>query len=104
MFIGSLIGIVEDSLSGAFLGPHLLSKSFVGYFSSLMYSRFFIWTPLLGIISIALLTVTDSFIVFTARSIFDTMPVNIGTAVFIIGMQSLLNVPLGLFIKPKKEE
>ncbi len=104
IFIGSLIGIVEDSLSGAFLGPHLLSKSLVGYFSSLMYNRFFVWTPLLAVISISLLTVTDSFIVFTSRSIFDKMPVNIGTAAFIIGMQSLLNAPFGLFIKPKKEE
>lgn len=104
MVIGSLIGIVEDSLSGAFLGPHLLSKSVVGYFSSLMYSRFFIWTPLLGIISISLLTVTDSFIVFALRSIFDKMPVNIGAAAFIIVMQSILNAPFGLLLKPKSVE
>lgn len=104
MVIGSLIGIVEDSLSGAFLGPHLLSKSVVGYLSSLMYSRFFIWTPLLGIISISLLTVTDSFIVFTSRSIFDKMPVNIGAAAFKIVMQSILNAPFGLLLKPKSVE
>lgn len=104
MVIGSLIGIVEDSLSGAFLGPHLLSKSVVGYLSSLMYSRFFIWTPLLGIISISLLTVTDSFIVFTSRSIFDKMPVNIGVAAFKIVMQSILNAPFGLLLKPKSIE
>ncbi|MFH1025304.1 MAG: rod shape-determining protein MreD, partial [Nitrospirota bacterium] len=38
MVFGSFIGIVEDSISGAFLGPNLLSKGLIGYLSSLMYS------------------------------------------------------------------
>ncbi len=104
MLIGSLVGIIEDSLSGAFLGPNLLSKGLVGYLSSFMYSRYFIWTPLLGTISVAAFTLMDSFIVFASRSIFDRMPVTIGTAVLIIAIQSLLNAPFGLFIKPKKVE
>lgn len=101
MFFGSLIGIVEDSLSGAFLGPNLLSKGLLGYFSSFVYSRFFIWTPLLGILSIFVLTSIDSTVVFISRSIFDRMPVSIGAAVFIVAIQSLLNAPLGIFLKPK---
>lgn len=101
MFFGSLIGIIEDSLSGAFLGPNLLSKSLVGYLSSFIYSRFFIWTPLLGIISISVLTLIDSSVVFMSRSIFNKMPVSIGAAVFIIAIQSLSNAPLGIFFRPK---
>ncbi len=103
MFSGSLIGIVEDSLSGAFLGPNLLSKGLIGYLSSFIYSRFFVWTPVLGIISISFLTLTDGFIVFLSRSIFDKMPANIGAAAFIILFQSLLNAPFGMFLKPKNE-
>ena len=101
MFFGSLIGIIEDSLSGAFLGPNLLSKSLVGYLSSFIYSRFFIWTPLLGIISISVLTLIDSSVVFVSRSIFNKMPVSIGASVFIIAIQSLSNAPLGIFLRPK---
>jgi rod shape-determining protein MreD len=101
MFLGALIGIVEDSLSGAFLGPNLLSKGLVGYLSSLIYCRFFVWTPLLGVISISLLTFIDGFIVFVSRSLFDKMPVGIGTAVFIIAMQSIMNAPLGMLLRPK---
>jgi rod shape-determining protein MreD len=101
MFFGSLIGIIEDSLSGAFLGPNLLSKSLVGYLSSFIYSRFFIWTPLLGIISISVLTLIDSSVVFMSRSIFNKMPVSIGASVFIIAIQSLSNAPLGIFLRPK---
>jgi rod shape-determining protein MreD len=101
IFFGSLIGIIEDSLSGALLGPNLLSKGLAGYLSSLIYSRFFIWTPLLGIISISALTLIDSSIVFISRSIFAKIPVSIGTAFFAIAMQSVLNAPLGIFIRPK---
>jgi len=101
MFLGALIGIVEDSLSGAFLGPNLLSKGLIGYLSSFVYSRFFVWTPLLGMISISVLTFIDGFIVFMSRSLFDKMPVGIGTAVFIIAMQSIANAPLGILLRPK---
>jgi rod shape-determining protein MreD len=101
IFFGSLIGIVEDSLSGALLGPNLLSKGLAGYLSSLIYSRFFIWTPLLGIISISALTLIDSSIVFISRSIFDKIPVSIGAAFFAIAIQSLLNAPLGILLRPK---
>lgn len=101
MFFGSVIGLIEDSLSGAFLGPNLLSKGLLGYLSSFMYSRFFIWTPLLGIISISALTLIDSTVVFMSRSIFDRMPVSIGAAAFIVTIQSLVNAPLGILLKPK---
>jgi rod shape-determining protein MreD len=100
MFFGALIGILEDSLSGAFLGPHLLSKGLLGYLSALLYSRFFIWTPLLGIISAAVLTLADGFMVFILRSIFDRMPGSIGAALLIITLQALLNAPFGFLMKP----
>lgn len=102
MFLGALIGIVEDSLSGAFLGPNLMSKGLIGYLSSFVYSRFFVWTPLLGMISISVLTFIDGFIIFVSRSLFDKMPVGIGTAVFIIAMQSIANAPLGMLLRPQK--
>lgn len=100
MFYGSLIGVVEDSLSGAFLGPHMLSKGLVGYLSSFIYHKFFIWTPVLGIIGLTAFTITDGFIVFTSRTVFDRMPSGLGTASFIIIMQSFINGIIGIFIKP----
>jgi len=103
MFIGSFIGIIEDSLSGTLLGPNLLSKALIGYASSFLYSRFFMWTPLIGMISLSLFTFADSLAVFILRSIFSRMPSDAGTAFVIILIQSLFNAPLGLFLKPKKE-
>jgi len=101
ILFGSFIGILEDSLSGALLGPNLLSKGLIGYLSYFIYSRIFIWTPLFGIISISALTLIDSSVVFISRSIFDKMPVSLGAAFFTIAIQSLLNAPLGIFIRPK---
>jgi len=103
MLIGSAIGIIEDSLSGAFLGPHLLSKGLIGYLSSLTYSRFFIWTPLLGIITMSVLTFIDGLIIFASRSIFDKMPAGFLVALLLILIQSLLNAPFGLILRPKTE-
>ncbi|MEW6214007.1 MAG: hypothetical protein AB1478_02200 [Nitrospirota bacterium] len=101
MFLGSLLGMAEDSLSATFLGPNLLSKGLVGYFSSFMSGSFFRWTPLLGIIGISILTLIDSTVIFISRSIFDKMPVGIGTAVFTVTIQSMINAPLGIFLRPK---
>jgi rod shape-determining protein MreD len=102
MFFGSLIGSVEDSLSGAFLGPNLLSKGIMGYFSSFMSGSFFRWTPLLGAIGITVLTIVDNALVFASRSFFDRMPASIKAAVFITVIQSVINAPLGLFLRPKE--
>jgi len=104
MLIGSVIGMIEDSLSGAFLGPHLLSKGLIGYLSSLTYSRFFIWTPLLGMITLFVLTFIDGLIIFASRSIFDRMPAGFLVALFMIVIQSLLNAPFGFILRPKTEQ
>lgn len=101
MFFGALIGLIEDIISGVLLGPNILSKGLIGYLSSSLYRKLFIWTPLIGAINIFSLTFLDSSIVFILRSIFDKIPVDMGTALFIIMVQSLVNAPLGIFIKPK---
>jgi rod shape-determining protein MreD len=101
MFFGALIGLVEDITSGSLLGPNILSKGLIGYLSSSLYKRLFIWTPLIGAINIFSLTFLDCSIVFILRSVFDKVPVEIGAALFIIIIKSIVNAPLGIFIKPK---
>ena len=101
MFFGALIGLIEDIISGSLLGPNILSKGLIGYLSSSLYKKLFIWTPLLGVINIFSLTFLDCSIVFILRTIFDKVPVNISAAFFIIIVKSIVNAPLGIFIKPK---
>ncbi|UCE80027.1 MAG: rod shape-determining protein MreD [Nitrospiraceae bacterium] len=105
LFIGALIGAIEDSVSSSFLGPHMLSKGIVGYAASFMISGgFFRWTPVLGMILLSVLTLTDNAIGFISRTLFDKMPDALSTMFFISIMQSLLNAPAGIFLRPSDEE
>jgi rod shape-determining protein MreD len=102
MLLGSVIGMVEDSLSGTLLGPHLLSKGLIGYLSASLYRKYFVWTPLLGLITIIFITFIDGFVVFISKGFFDKFPVSFGNAAFTILIQSLINAPLGMLLKPRE--
>ncbi|MGB9716472.1 MAG: rod shape-determining protein MreD [Thermodesulfovibrionales bacterium] len=101
---GSAIGSIEDSLSGTFLGPCLLSKGLVGYLSSLMSGSFFRWTPVFGAIGISSMTILDNLIVLLSRSFFDRAPASIEAAFLIISLQTLFNSPLGILLKPSNTD
>lgn len=99
---GLLIGAIEDSLASPLLGPNMLSKGLVAFLSSFFISGgFFVWTPLLGILGICLLTLIDNSVVFFSLSIFDRLPASLSSAIFISVMQALLNSFAGIFIRPK---
>ncbi len=101
MLLGCLIGALEDSVGGGILGPNLLGKGMVGFLSSFSSGSVFRWTPMLGVISLFLLTVTDGMVVFSSKTIFATMPSSLSTAVFVLFFQGTLNMSIGIFIKPK---
>jgi rod shape-determining protein MreD len=102
LLLGVLIGALEDSLSLSMLGPNMLAKGIIGYSSSFFISMsIFRWTPLLGLIAISLFTFIDNSIVFLSKSLFDKVPTALSTAVFISIMQSILNAPAGIFIRPE---
>jgi rod shape-determining protein MreD len=99
---GGLIGALEDSLSTGMLGPNMLAKGLVGFLSaSFISGNFLIWTPLSGTIAAALLTFADNAIVFLSLTIFDKPPTHPSAALFTATMQSLMNAPAGIFMRPK---
>lgn len=101
MLFGLLIGSIEDSLSSPMLGPNMLGKGLVGFLSSFFISGgIFVWTPLLGMIAAAFLTLIDNSAVFLCLSIFDKLPTNLYTTIFVTIMQALINSAAGMFIKP----
>lgn len=102
LFAGILIGAIEDSLSYSFLGPNMLSKGVVGFVSAFFISGgIFRWTNLLGIIAVFMLTFVDNALVFISKGIFDKMPAAPSAALFAAVMQSLLNAPAGILIRPR---
>lgn len=99
---GLVIGALEDSISSPMIGPNLLGKGIVGFSSSFLVSGGLLrWTPLLGVIVVSLLTSVDNLSVFFTRSVFDKVPTAPSMAFFISTMQSLLNAPAGIFVRPK---
>jgi rod shape-determining protein MreD len=102
LLFGGLIGALEDSLSSGMLGPNMLAKGLVGFLSaSFISGNFLIWTPLSGTISAALLTFADNAVVFLSLTLFDKLPTHPSAALFTATMQSLMNAPAGIFMRPK---
>jgi rod shape-determining protein MreD len=105
MIAGLVIGGIEDILSAPIIGPNMLGKAFAGFFSSFFLSGgFLIWTPLLGILGISLLTMADNAAVYCTLAIFDKMPTSPSAALLGSILQSILNAAAGIFIRPPHED
>lgn len=101
MALGSIIGIIEDSVGGSILGPNLMGKGMVGFLASFSSGSLFRWTPLLGMISIFVLTLMDGGVVYLSRSIFGTSPGSLSRGILTLLAQGFLNMGIGIFIKPR---
>lgn len=105
LIAGILIGYLEDSLSYSIIGPNLLSKAVIGFFSAFFVTGgFFRWTIMLGIVAVSSLTMADNLMVFLMRTIFDKMPLSFSDFLFISIMQALMNGPVGIFLRPKNAD
>ncbi len=103
MLAGVLVGLLEDTLSNTILGPHMLAMGVVGFLAPLLAGRFFIWTPLFGVAALFAMSATDSLIVLLSRKIFFTQIMPLKSALLAIMFQSLVNAPVGYFIRPRDE-
>lgn len=101
VIFGSLIGVIEDSVGGTILGPNLLGKGMVGFFSSFMSGSLFRWTPFLGAASLVILTLMDGSIILLSRAIFDAMPTSLSNGMFAFFVQGLFNGIIGIFVRPR---
>lgn len=104
VLIGSVVGIIEDSIAGGILGPHLLGKGIAGFLSSLLLGRFVRWTPLLGFFGLFFITILDGLIGYLARSVYEPVPSSFLSVTIIILTQGLMNSVLGFFLRPKNAE
>jgi cell shape-determining protein MreD len=98
---GAGIGLIEDAMIGSLMGPNLLSKGLVGLMSSIVYRDiFFQWESVLGGVVLTVLTLLDGIIVIAARQLFSNMAIGGSAAVELIIIQAIMNIPLGLVLKP----
>jgi rod shape-determining protein MreD len=101
MALGSMIGVIEDSVGGSILGPNLLGKGMVGFLASFSSGSLLRWTPLLGAVALFALTVMDGAVVFLARSIFGAPPGSVSAAIPALLAQGFINLVPGIFIRPQ---
>lgn len=104
LLFGAFIGILADSLSGGIIGPNILSKGMVGYFSAVFIAKIFKWTPFIGILGLAVLTAMDRTASLISYSVFEHMPSSPLIVIYTIAGQALINCPLGFFLRAKDED
>ena len=100
--VGISVGFLEDTLSGHIIGPGMLGKGLVGILSTYLSSGFFIWTPMIGIVSVFTLTMIDETVVYVSLSLFSQRPAPLQDFVAMAFIKALINAPFGLLIKPEK--
>lgn len=100
VLLGSAIGMLEDSITGNILGPNLLGKGMAGFLASFNTGSLFRWTPFLGMLSLFSLTLLDGVVVWSSRTIFETSPATMSRGFFTILMQGMMNITIGIFLRP----
>lgn len=100
--MGTAIGFLEDTISGQILGPCILSKGVVGVLSAYVSRGFFVWTPILGVFSVFVLTFVDEFVVYLSLSLFSQSPSLFQDFITLGAIKALINAPFGILIKPER--
>ncbi len=98
---GVAVGFLEDVLTGGILGPSILSKGFTGVVSASIFGRLFIWRPVVGGLTIFILTLVDETIRFTMLALFATAPTVFTEFLVYMIVSGLILIPAGYFIGPE---
>ena len=99
ILIGSSLGLMQDSLSGAVLGANGLSKTLIGFFAASADSKFVVDQPIARIFALFLFSIGDGILV-TILSLMVTRgpssPTYIGASRWLLS--ATLNTLLGLVL------
>jgi hypothetical protein len=101
VLFGAFVGLMEDALSGAIIGPGMLSKGLVGFLSPMVFTDVvFRWTPLWGGIAIAVFSLLDGAVTAGARVFFTGVHLGGMTLIQLFLIRALVSVPFGIVLKP----
>jgi|WetSurMetagenome_2_1015567.scaffolds.fasta_scaffold00084_7 hypothetical protein len=97
---GSVVGLLEDLMSGLLPGINLLSKGLTGFLSVVIFRDIISqWTPLIGGIAIFVLTLIDGVIVVVVSQLVMNIDISEFAAIQIVFAQAVINLPLGCLLK-----
>ena len=98
---GVIIGLMEDVISGSIIGPGLLSKGLLGLMTPVVFTdMIFKWTPLWGVIIVIIFTLFDGMVIVCSRIMFTGIHVTGATLVQVMCVQSIMNMPFGILLRP----
>jgi len=98
---GVIIGLMEDVISGSVIGPGLLSKGLLGLMTPVVFTdMIFKWTPLWGIAIVVIFTLFDGIVVAGSRIMFTGIHVTGALLLQAMCVQSLMNIPFGIILRP----
>ena len=98
---GVIIGLMEDVMSGSVIGPGLLSKGLLGLMTPVVFTdMIFKWTPLWGAIIVVIFTLIDGMVVVCSRMLFTGIHVTGALFFQALCVQSLVNMPFGILLRP----
>lgn len=102
---GACVGLLEDIIAGEILGPAFLSKGIIGFLTIVIFTDIvFRWTPLIGIIIMAALTIFDNIIVIGLQILFAGISISYFKVLQILFVQALVNIPFGIIFRPGRTE
>jgi len=85
--------------------PNILSKGLTGFISCFVFRDiFFLWESSLGGIVLCLLTMADGLVVVGSRLLFSNTVIGGRAVVELIIIQAIMNIPLGLLVKPGQKD
>src|SRR5215467_4833777 len=97
--IGSSLGLMQDSLSGAVLGANGLSKTLIGFFAATAVSKFAVDQPVARVFALFLFTVGDVLLVTILGLMADpAVGASYSGAYGRWGLSAILNTLLGLVL------
>ncbi len=96
-----VVGLMEDVMSGAIIGPGVLSKGLLGLMTPVVFTDMvFKWTPLWGAIIVVIFTLFDGMVLIGSRMVFTGIHVTAFTLLQVLCVQSLFNMPFGIMLRP----
>src|ERR1041385_112862 len=97
--IGTSLGLMQDSLSGAVLGANGLSKTLIGFFAATAVSKFAVDQPIARVLALFLFTIGDVLLVTILGLMADpAVGASYSGAYGRWGLSAILNTLLGLVL------
>ncbi|KJU83354.1 Cell shape-determining protein MreD [Candidatus Magnetobacterium bavaricum] len=98
-----VIGLILDSVSMRLIGPNILSKVTIVFFTYFFKTGIFNLASMLSALLCFFFTIIDAVMVYTSLSLFDVRPTQSAEAFNLISFQAITNSVVAYFLFDREE-